>query len=352
MSDTTFDSIVDDLLKESTVIDSTATDEAKDTNDASTQGEQAPTATPQPRIEDAEEPAAPNTPASTDNTATASEPPRRAVIYPHTLPADKQGNLIDPATGAVVARAGVERTYYVAARNIGNQSQKIADELDRTKVQLDAMRAVAVAPEKLGLTPTQATAGLEWTAKYAKDPIGAAKELLADLAAKGHNLADLGLGLDTAALAKMMDERLKPFVADRQAVTERQQQEAQFVEEWNAIAEQRPWINTQDADIAKLVARGMDLHTAVRELEIFALHNGYDLNKLVSEQHMTARTAPTTTTQQPSQRVNRAMTPARTDAGDAVMTQGTTTSPITREPTSSRDLIRGILNEYGFKLNR
>lgn len=256
-------------------------------------------------------------------------------IYDQHLPSDKYGNLVDPQ-GRIVARAGNERAYYEAARNAMRRIREAGSELDRADAELRAYRDAATAPDKFKLAPTEAVAAMEWAALYKSNPEQAVKELLADAAARGISIP--GLGIDTAAMQKMIKESVAPFVADREAVVQQERAMQEGQREWESLTQEFSWLSQHEAAFANLLNQHPNMtpmQIALR-IEREASARGIDLYN--------------PTRHETPQRVNRATTPAQTTSGSMTPQAAVREAPVTANNT--RDRIRALMKQYNFSMER
>lgn len=255
-------------------------------------------------------------------------------IYDQHLPSDKHGNLVDPS-GRVIARAGNERAYYEAARNAMRRTREAGAELDRMEAEIRAYREAATAPDKFKLAPTEAVAAMEWGALYKSNPEQAVKELLADAAARGISIP--GLGIDTAAMQKMIKESVAPFVADREAVQQQERAMQEGQREWESLTQEFSWLPQHEAAFASLLQQ----HPQMTPMQI----------ALRIEREATARGIDLYNPQrQEPQRVNRATTPAQTNSGTMTPQAPVREAPVTGNNT--RDRIRALMKQHNFSMER
>jgi hypothetical protein len=257
----------------------------------------------------------------------------RPQIYDQHLPSDKHGNLVAP-DGRIVARAGNERAYYEAARNAMRRIRDAGAELDRADVELKAYREAALAPDKFKLSPTEAVASMEWGALYKTNPEQAIKELLADAAARGLNIP--GMGLEAAALQKMLKETVAPFVKDRETATQEAEALEQGQREWNTLTEEFGWLPRHEAAFAQLLQQ----HPNMTPMQI----------ALRIEREANARGIDLYNPQPQERRVNRATTPAQTTSGTLTPQAPMQEAPIAGNNT--RDRIRALMKQYNFSMER
>lgn len=255
-------------------------------------------------------------------------------IYDQHLPSDKHGNLVDPS-GRVIARAGNERAYYEAARNAMRRTREAGAELDRLDAQLRAYQEATLAPDKFKLAPTEAVAAMEWGALYKSNPAQAVKELLADAAARGIDVP--GLGVDTAAMQKMIKESVAPFVADREAVQQQERAMQEGQREWESLTQEFSWLPQHEAAFASL----LNQHPQMSPMQI-ALRIEREANARGIDLYNPQRQEP--------QRVNRATTPAQTTSGSMTPQASVREAPVTGNNT--RDRIRALMKQHNFSMER
>jgi hypothetical protein len=255
-------------------------------------------------------------------------------IYDQHLPSDKYGNLVDPS-GRIVARAGNERAYYEAARNAMRRTREAGSELDRMDAEIRAYREAATAPDRFKLSPTEAIAGMEWASLYKSNPEQAVKELLADAAARGISIP--GLGIDTAAMQKMIKDSVAPFVADREAVVQQEQAMKEGQREWESLTQEFSWLPQHEAAFANLLQQ----HPQMTPMQI-ALRIEREANARGIDLYNPQRQEP--------QRINRATTPAQTTSGSMTPQAPVREAPVTGN--STRDRIRALMKQHNFSMER
>lgn len=286
----------------------------------------------------------PNAQQQTRQNAKTEQTPSKAV------PANKQGDLIDPATGQVLARAGTERRFYEAARTARVRLDTVTNENEVLRTQLNAFREAAVLPQQLNLAPNEVSNAMQFMAHWKRDPVAAAKNVLTELRAMGHNLDDLGGQVDMAALRTMVQDAVAPFRQDRDMQL-RQREVAQTVnEEVNAVFAESPWATNQQSELQTLLEADstLSLREAVTRLEIYALRNGYDLDKPLRQQVLDAQngrrtSAPTST------RINNAQIAAPSAAANLNTTPRRATAA--NADRSSRDIVREAMAEAGINIS-
>jgi hypothetical protein len=264
------------------------------------------------------------------------------------LPANNQGDLIDPNNGNVIARAGNERRYYEAARNAQTEVMRVRTELDRTTAQLEAFREAAVLPQQLGLQPAEVSTAMQFMAHWKKNPVEAATKVLTELRAMGYEVDGLGASVDMGALKKMVNDAVAPFQQDREAAA-REAEVAQTVDrELNNLYRAFPWAQGQQQELMNLLDadKTLTLREAALMLQSYALQHGYDLNQSLAEQALAQQNG----NKQP-QRPSNARVPAPSPTGDAPIVPrrpGTATGHERR----NRDIVLEAMREAGLNIEQ
>lgn len=282
------------------------------------------------------------------------------------LPADAEGNLVDPSTGRIVAKAGTERALYESARNFHRQMQEhrtqaeaYQRELDTTKAHLTAFREAAQLPTSLGLQPQEVTTAMQFMAHFKANPVEAAKKVLTEVLAMGHNIEDLKGSVDMAALQRMIQQEVAPF---KQNLTTQQQHEAAQAEraKFEAEADREleehfdtfPWAQQQQVEIHQLMEADerLSLREATLMLQAWAYKNGYDISRPLKAQHEAATTGQQQQQQAQPTRMNNAQMAAPNGTGGGQIVPRV--NAVANHDLSYRDIVAQTLSEHGITVNR
>lgn len=263
-----------------------------------------------------------------------------------------QGDLIDPRTGHVVARAGRERRIYEQQRAVERATAPLQQELQRVRGELDAFRQAAQLPTQLGLNPQDTATALQFMSHWRRDPVGAARNMLTELRAAGYDLPELGSQVDAGAIRRMVMEAVAPFQQDREAARQQAEQQAAAQREVTQLFADMPWTQVQQSELSSLIEADstLSLRDAAYQLQIWAVRNGYDIEQPLRPQHEAALQRAQQAQQQrqsPQQhQPNGARAPGPISNGGDTMVPRRGAS--VGHERSTRDIVRESMREAGF----
>jgi hypothetical protein len=128
-------------------------------------------------------------------------------------------DLVDPATGQVVAKGGIERRIFDKATRAEQQANAFKSQLQTANTQLETLRSVNSVANQLKLPPEQQVMAMRVMSDFMKDPVTTIEYLIGEVKAKGYQIPSLngaGQQTDMAAFQRMLDERLAPMMQERQ----------------------------------------------------------------------------------------------------------------------------------------
>lgn len=262
------------------------------------------------------------------------------------LPANGQGDLVDPTTGAIIARAGNERRLFEHARTVAGQLAQTQSEVQRLQGQLETFQELQRMPQSLGLDVQEQHVAMQFMAAWKKNPVEAATKMLAEVRAMGYEVEGLATPVDMAALKKMVEDTIAPFRQDRDAVV-REQEIAQTVDRELEDATQRfPWLMTQQDAVSRVLAadQSLSLREAALMVQSWAAQRGFDLHRPLNEQMNAAQQ---NGGQQAPQRPNAARNPPPT-GNEALAPRRAGAAAHDRR---SRDIVLESMREAGLNVD-
>ena len=238
-------------------------------------------------------------------------------------PTGQQGrgatDLIDPATGQVVARGGAERRMY--ERDAPSRLMATSRELTAAQAQIQTHEAASASAKENNLTPEESITAHKLLGAYKNDPIETIKYLLTQAQAAGHNINAVGQGTDMAAISKMITDKLAPLTEQQQRVDEQQGHREAAQQEATQFLQRFPDAALHEQEIALLLQQRADLtpETAYYMLQNWFMRSGLDWNKPANAQDKPEGGDPTGgKVTLPSGRVSSAETLTTVDNGKSV----------------------------------
>jgi hypothetical protein len=154
-----------------------------------------------------------------------------------------------------VVKGGAERRFYEQREAARHELQVTKNELAQLRNQFKErdteFKALKEATENLhGIEPKILAVGAKIVKDLQSDPVGTLKKLLAETAAQGYDVKDLGVGIDTAAISRMIDERIpkneQKAPTEQEIIAESEKEVQQFFSKF-------PDAKPHDALIAKVL---------------------------------------------------------------------------------------------------
>lgn len=226
-----------------------------------------------------------------DGKGKGKEPVVTAKQTPDNRPA-KPGDLVDQATGKVIARAGGERRLYERAWNDARTRvmpimQKAEKDVAALRGQLKAYEDTNAVIKQFGLTPVDQTAAMKLIAAYKKDPAAVIKYLLTDAKAAGHNVA-LGAdsGVDVNAISQMIQTQLKPILDRENRTSSFENARGAAQQQLSEFYNNEPNARIHAEEISNIMQRfpNLSLNEAYLRLRLFMSENKLDVTKPLKQQ--------------------------------------------------------------------
>lgn len=156
----------------------------------------------------------------TGDGATQQQPSKEASEAGKTLARAKDLRLQD----GTIVKGGAERRFFeqreIARQELNSEKTAHQQTLQKFERATQEIASLKNATQTLhGVEPQVVAVGVKVVQDLQRDPVGTLKKLLAETAAQGYNVEDLGVGIDTQAIKRLLDERL-PNNANRQPTDE------------------------------------------------------------------------------------------------------------------------------------
>lgn len=208
---------------------------------------------------------------------------------------DKSGNIVDPKTKQIIARNGTETRLYDKAQRLKQQVEELSKlHTNAAKMSAD-LQALNELPKQLGITNDELSQGITLIAKFKRNPIEAAREIVALTLATGqYNVSDIlgkdvGDAIELRGLDQMINKRLEPLQQIISQNNSERQREAEAIaarQKAQEFLDSHEHANVHAVDIDKLLGQNPDLDpkSAYYELRLFAAQNGLDFSRPLGPQ--------------------------------------------------------------------
>ena len=201
-------------------------------------------------------------------------------------------DLVD-ANGNVIAKAGAERRFY--EENVRLKQQKADFDnriLPQIKQNYNAMMAKVTAYEETykamqasDMTPEDVNLGIELVRQWRKSPEETLKFLLTQAKSYGINIEGHASAIDAAAISQMMDQKLQPFVQEREEAIRQQEVLANARKIHTEFYQRYPDAKIHNKELAYLYKKNPNasLDAVYWQLRNHYAENGYDFNTPLAE---------------------------------------------------------------------
>lgn len=287
----------------------------------------------------------------TDRTQPQQTDQQQQQDIPRRLPQNEQRDLVDPVTGQVVAKGGIERRVYERADRALRENQRLTRELQQRDETLRGYGEVMRVGQETGVSVQDQVNAIRVYADFMRDPVRVLTSLVEEVKARGYPLPFLteGVtpGMDLNAIGRMIDGKMQPLVAER---TERQRQEEvqrNAARELDTFIDKYPDARHNLDIIGRMMERdrGLSLQDAYMQLFVWCQNSGYDISQNVLAQVQAARQAHGEPKQPSPQEMRRPLPNGRSANGGGV--QDTQNTQSFDENASWSDIIRHSMRQAG-----
>lgn len=238
-----------------------------------------------------------------------------------------------------IVKAGKERRWYEQRELARQELKSIQNKVQKYEADLTAERAKVAAYEQAtqqinGLPPEQAAASVRLYRDLAADPVGTVKKLLVELKTQGHNIEGIGAGVDTAAVQRMLDQRLKP-VEDARPTQDIDREVEVF---YNTYPDAR----IHDDTLAQVITKhpNLSFEEAYYRLRASVIDNGLDWSKPLAPQIAATQNRSAQKPQTPAP-----MTNGRPAVASTVIERDQ--NPFSPEGGTTDDIVKAAMREAG-----
>jgi hypothetical protein len=207
-----------------------------------------------------------------------------------------KGDITDES-GNVLYTAGRARRAYEDNTRLREERAELLPRLQQAELQVREMNFLNGVPTRYGLANEEVATALDWAARMKRDPLSVAKDLLAMIAAQGHNVTDLlgkdvGDSIDMKAITTLLDRRLGPIEQQRNQSSEDAERLENAKRQYRAFLTENEYADVHEDAIANLARKEqLSPQIAYNRLYKFAVDNGLDFSMPLGPQIVAKREA-------------------------------------------------------------
>lgn len=201
-------------------------------------------------------------------------------------------DLVDE-NGNIIAKAGAERRFYEENVRLKQQKADFDNKiLPQIKQNYNAMMAKVAAYEETykamqasDMTPEDVNLGIELVRQWRKSPEETLKFLLTQAKSYGINIEGHESAIDAAAISQMMDQKLQPFIQEREEAIRQQEILANARKIHTEFYQKYPDAKIHNKELAYLYKKNPNasLDAVYWQLRNHYAENGYDFNTPLAE---------------------------------------------------------------------
>ena len=264
---------------------------------------------------------------------------------------DKKGNIVDPKSGQIIARAGSERRLYEKTNRLQRQIEPLQKELENYKTFVDQGRNLANEIKKHGFKPDELQEYFDTVILYKTNPLEAAKRIVANVASMGYNISDIvggsvGDAVDMAAIKRMIESNLAPLNQQKEQEQTQQVNQQELGRKLQDFYDQHEYSDVQANVIDNMLGANKSLtpSQAYYELKSFCDRNGFDMSIPLAPQVQERRASAQNQQQQPAQPPRtRKSIPSRSSTPTQEVNRGIEEKEMANANSSWDDIIRSTL---------
>ena len=201
-------------------------------------------------------------------------------------------DLVD-ANGNIIAKAGAERRFYEENVRLKREKENFNTKvLPALRQNYDAMLNKVQAYEntfaslRMGdLSNEDIQLGLELIRQWKKSPKDTMNFLLTQAKRSGIDIDSDSNTVNMEAINQMLDDKLRPFVQEREAIAEEQRIHAESRNIYNNFINKYPDAKIHSDELAYLIRKNPQesLDSIYYQLKMHYMQNGYDFNTPLAE---------------------------------------------------------------------
>jgi hypothetical protein len=199
--------------------------------------------------------------------------------------ANQKGDITDK-DGNIVAQGGFAARMFQQNRRMKSMLDERSEQLSQISMRVGELSSLSKSMQSYGLDADDAAMAFDIAGRMKRgDDIGAAKQVLALIAAKGYNVTDLlggevGDTIELKAINQMIEQRLAPITRQEQGRQQNEQVMAAARANYNRFVADNDHADIHANTIAEIMNRdGIGAQQAYNNLREFAVSNGLDFGQ-------------------------------------------------------------------------
>jgi hypothetical protein len=263
-------------------------------------------------------------------------------------------DLVDPVTGRIVAKGGIERRVFEEGQRHSRENQTLRQQLQVATQQLQGHSEVSRVATELALPAESQVVAMRVMADFMRDPVKTLEMLVAEVKSKGYQIPFLEQGvtpgMDLNAIQRMIDAKMAPITQRAQLEQQQQQERANAQRILDGFLSTHPEAEVNLGTLAQMMQAqpGLSIHDAYVKMATWSVSNGLDHTQPLEAQIQALQNNPQPTQQQQPPIPQRPLPNGRSAQGNG--TQGVDATRQFNENTSWSDIIRHSMEESGLSL--
>jgi hypothetical protein len=256
--------------------DTTAQDTTADTTDAV--------------VETGSEGGGTNTPAQPTATEQPAVTRRDGLIETPNPNNPSARDLVDPSTGQVVARGGIERRIFEGAQRVHRDNQTLQARVTAAESNANNANEIVKLGTTLNLSASDQQASLNLMSQFLKDPVRMLEQLVIEVKSKGYEIPFLtqgiSAGMDTAAMQRMLDQKMAPITEARRQQEQVAEHQAGAKRTLDTFLDSHPEGGHNLETLAEMMNAqpGLSIDNAYMKLIKYCASNGLDYSQPLKPQ--------------------------------------------------------------------
>ena len=268
-------------------------------------------------------------------------------------------NLVDPISGKVVAKGGIERKIFEDGQRAQRENNQLKQQLQNATRQLSSLNEVSQEAVRLNVGPQDQVVAIRVMSDFMRDPVKTLEYLVQEVKAKGYPIPFLeqgvSQGMDLGAISRLIDNKMQPFTTAQVQQQEQARMRHMAETDLNTFLESNPEAHSNLDVLSEMLQAqpGVSLNDAFTKLIRWSHENGLDWTQGLKAQ-LASRSGQQpnpqqSNNQQPNQRGSRPLPSGRSVGnGAAPLNNGAVQQH--SENASWSEIIRQAMNEHGVTL--